>query len=159
MRKSPQGSLLTQWPRSPSTLATRPWLCPALSPQLGLPRRPYRILPDLKTRLHYPAPPLPGSSSPVPSSDGADSVGTSLPQQESVGQWRKGSGGLPSQAEVMWGPHPSPSEYPLVPLLEDTRAVENPAFGVRPSRVQSPSLSFIMCMTLAKFLNFGSILI
>lgn len=132
---------------------------PCLEPPARAPQKALQDPPRSKNSASLPTPPLPGSSSPVPSSDGADSVGTSLPQQESVGQWRKGSGGLPSQAEVMWGPHPSPSECPLVPLLEDTRAVENPAFGVRLSRVQSPSLSFIMCMTLAKFLNFGSILI
>ena len=41
--------LITQWPWSPSTLATRPWLSPALSSQLRAPRRLYRILPGLRT--------------------------------------------------------------------------------------------------------------
>ena len=50
VRSSP---LISQWPWSPSTLATRPWLSPALSPQLRAPRRLYRILPGLRTWSHH----------------------------------------------------------------------------------------------------------
>lgn len=53
VRRSPQGPFIVQWPRSPSTLATRPWLSPALSPQPRAPRRLYRILPDLRTWSYH----------------------------------------------------------------------------------------------------------
>ena len=53
VRRSPRGPLIVQWPRSPSTLATRPWLSTALRPQLRAPWRLYRILPDLRTWSYH----------------------------------------------------------------------------------------------------------